>query len=62
MCNCVDILNKELAAKNAAIVVPLVGPQRTFVEMYKLDEKKRGRIPALFAARCPFCGEKYPKE
>jgi hypothetical protein len=61
MCDCVDRLNGKLAEKNAAIVTNLFGPARTCVTLYKVDEKKRGRLPVLVASHCPFCGVEYPE-
>lgn len=64
-CNCIDEVNAKLAEHNAQILLPMFvgggGPKRPFIETTKLDEKKRGKPPALFATVCPFCGAKYPE-
>jgi hypothetical protein len=60
MCNCIDEVDAFLADRNARIMMPIIGPQRPFVETMKVDPAKRGRIPSMFASFCPFCGEKYP--
>ena len=36
-----------------------IKPERVQVCIYKLDKKKRGRLPYLPARYCPFCGEHY---
>lgn len=62
MCDCIVTVNQDLRGFNAQLVTPLVGPQRMMVQVLKLDEKKRGKTPLLFASHCPFCGVKYPSE
>jgi hypothetical protein len=59
-CDCVAKVNEMLAGNNTKIVLPMIGPQRTFVETCKVDEKKRGKPSLMFASFCPFCGSKYP--
>jgi len=62
MCNCISEVNKMLAERNAQLVIPIFGPQRPFVETDKIETKKRGKPPRMFATFCPFCGEKYADE
>jgi hypothetical protein len=67
-CECIAEVNAKLAEHNAQVHVPMFiigrkpgaepGP-RVFVETIKLDEKRRGKPPALFATFCPFCGIRY---
>lgn len=61
-CQCIAKVDAELAARgdNTMILVPLIGPQRPFVETTKADSQKRGKPSKLFANFCPFCGSKYP--
>ncbi len=65
MCECISTVNEHLAKHNAQLLLPMFvvrgSTQRPFVETTKLDEKKRGKPPAMFATFCPFCGEKYPE-
>lgn len=64
MCDCIKTTNELLAKEhNGELVVTLFGnPQRTSIEVQKLDSKKRVKPPRLIASYCPFCGEKYVKE
>lgn len=62
-CDCIETVNAKLAEHNAQILLPMFvlggGPKRPFIETTKLDEKKRGKPPAMFATFCPFCGKPY---
>lgn len=60
-CDCITRVNADLRAHNGKITLPLIGRQQPFVQTNKLDEKKRGKVPLLFATFCPFCGSKYPE-
>jgi hypothetical protein len=62
MCDCIDDVNKHLAKHNTRIMLPIWtgnGVIKPFVETEKVDTKKRGKPRRMFAAHCPFCGEKY---
>lgn len=59
MCDCIASVNDELSWHNAKITTNLLGPPRTLVDTYKIDDKKRGNPPVVQASFCPFCGEKY---
>lgn len=61
MCDCIARVDESMLSRNAKIMLPWFGPQRPFIETTKVDEKKRGKPPRLFATFCPFCGEKYPE-
>lgn len=61
MCDCITEVNTKLAEHNTCVSMPLIGRQQPFVMTEKVDEKKRGKVPLLFASCCPFCGEKYPE-
>lgn len=64
MCDCVKLMNKKLAPKNAMLGMGLgitsdnriIG--RLLVQTEKLDRNKRGsKPPAVVASFCPFCGD-----
>lgn len=63
MCNCIELVNKELAERNAntEIHVPFTLSKitRVCVETEKIDDKKRGKPMKVFASFCPFCGKEY---
>lgn len=61
-CRCIADTDVFLAKHNAAIETNMFGTPMTLVRLYKIDEKKRGRIPLLQASFCPFCGVKYERE
>jgi hypothetical protein len=50
--------DKFLADKNARLATNLLNDSNVFVEVEKLDEKIRGRLPVMIATYCPFCGKK----
>jgi hypothetical protein len=62
MCECIKRVDSDLAERdvNAAIETNIFGAPMALVRLYKVDEKKRGKVPLLQASFCPFCGEKYP--
>jgi len=60
MCECITKINTSLESHNCRVSLPWIGLQRPFVELIKIDEKKRGKVPYMQATYCPFCGEKYP--
>jgi len=71
MCECIEQINEALLAYNARLDIPfqinmLTGKERDVVKiplpLYKLDPKKRARLPVLFAKFCPLCGVEYPNE
>jgi hypothetical protein len=71
MCNCIRTINKAIAPYNTCLSIPLmvildtgknVSGERVMLATEKIDPKKRGRPKALFAAFCPLCGKKYPKQ
>lgn len=61
-CDCVAEVNKRLAFGNAIICTTVSVSPRVVIEIMKLDENKRGKLPKLVAACCPFCGERYPTD
>ena len=65
MCECIKIVNEQLAEYNTQILLPMFivggGVVKPFVETVKLDEKKRVKPRRMFATYCPFCGAQYPE-
>jgi hypothetical protein len=62
MCDCIADVNNHLADYNTQIMLPIWvgnGNIKPFVETEKVDMKKRGKPRRIFAAYCPFCGNKY---
>lgn len=67
MCDCLDQISAALQPHNADLDIPLridlktgkTLPQSPALRLQKLDPKKRGRLPVLFARYCPFCGTAY---
>jgi len=62
MCNCIEETGAKLKEHNVGLMFNLFGPSRLCVGTYKIDSKKRGKEPLVFASFCPFCGEKYADE
>ena len=70
MCECLDQIVPQLEKLNAGLDCPIridrkTGKQRPFipqVTLFKLDSRKRGRLPVLFCRHCPFCGTPYEEE
>jgi hypothetical protein len=62
MCDCISKVDVKLAEHNARIMLPLIGLQRPFVTTIKINSKKRGKAPFMFASFCPFCGTKYSED
>lgn len=71
MCDCIELINEALVKVNAKLDVPFqinmqTGKERDVVRiplpLYKLNPKKRDRLPVLFARFCPLCGVEYPNE
>ena len=70
MCNCINLVNDNLEKQtdNTKLDIPIVFNQATnelkadmaCVATTKRDDHSRKRAARLFAAYCPFCGEKYP--
>ena len=69
-CDCIKLMNEALEQHNAKLDVPpivdmktgkLSGDFRVTVNCFKIDSKKRGRLPTLLAHFCPFCGARYPE-
>jgi hypothetical protein len=62
MCNCVDKIDVQLAAKNTRIkhifVINKDVGMAIGVETEKVDRSKRGKPVTMLAAFCPFCGRK----
>lgn len=61
-CKCKDEVNAHLAQHNGRLQNNLLDDTTIFIETAKLDEKKRGKPPAMIATFCPFCGEKLPNK
>jgi len=67
MCKCIEKVNENLKPSNLVLEVPCrvsmgsldLLSQRIVVKVSKLDKKKRGAVPNVFASYCPFCGEQY---
>lgn len=67
MCECIKQTNAALEPHNAIIDVGFridisTGeslPPHIGVPLSKLDGKKKGKLPVLFAAFCPICGKRY---
>lgn len=65
MCDCMKLINDELAQYNTRIIPVMVLREGQFqtvgvrVETEKVNPKQRGRPKRLVASYCPFCGEKY---
>ncbi len=64
MCECISRINADLKERgiNAAIITNIFGTPHATISLYKVDDKKRGKLPILMASKCPFCGEKYGVE
>jgi hypothetical protein len=62
MCECIKEVNNHLSQYNTRILIPMIGPQRPFVETEKVSERVRGKPKRMFASFCPFCGEKFDRE
>ena len=68
MCDCMKLINDELAQYNTRIIPVMALRDGTFhmagvrIETEKIDSKKRGRPKRLVASYCPFCGKKYEDE
>ena len=66
-CNCIDQVNEALASRNAQLDLGNRVDLRTGkrlealpdLKLFKIDPKKRGSLPVLFAIYCPFCGTRY---
>lgn len=64
MCDCLTLVNEQLAARNGRVATGfLMTPDmdvklRVLVATEKLDKAKRKPVPPLSAAFCPFCGQK----
>ncbi len=58
-CTCIERVDNDLRSHNAAIETNIFGTPMALVRLYKIDEKKRGKIPLLQASFCPFCGARY---
>lgn len=68
MCNCVQLVNRELAKHNTHIdmvdtISMVTGQfeQRMAVPTARIDTRKRKGPMKVFATFCPMCGEEYPK-
>jgi hypothetical protein len=66
MCDCVQIVNRELAKYNTHVdMVDTINmktrkfEQRMAVPTARVNTKKRGSPMKVFATFCPMCGEKY---
>ena len=69
-CKCLEQVQEQLKESNAQVTQSLMmadwskgtirmsGPQ---LMLNKIDSKKRGRLPYILCAFCPFCGTKYPE-
>lgn len=69
MCKCQATVNENLKRHNARIAYGFLlsreGPPTREMELSppmiiveKIDKRKRGKTPTVFAGHCPFCGEK----
>lgn len=68
MCNCISLVNRELAKHNTEIsmvdTISMVTGQferRMSVPTQRINTRKRGTPMKVFATFCPMCGEEYPR-
>lgn len=68
MCNCITETDRQLKEYNTKLETPImIDPESkdmraalcAVVSTAKIDTRKRGAAMTLFAAFCPFCGERY---
>lgn len=53
-CKCIEQIDRDLLREyNAAIEINMFGTPRALVRLYKVDDKKRGKVPLLQASFCP---------
>ena len=64
-CECVELLNEQLAEHNAYVDTKLQMNMKTgegrhiiCIPLSKIDSKKRTRLPTLVCTFCPICGKK----
>jgi hypothetical protein len=69
-CNCVEQVNAQLKERNVALTTSILmdfGKGKASVSppqlmAHKIDsDKKKTKVPVIFAMFCPFCGKKYPE-
>lgn len=68
-CDCAASVNEKLVEHNAVLDRGLLIDRSTgtvrmappALSVSKLDPKKRGRLPTLYCAFCPFCGEEVER-
>lgn len=63
MCNCIKLMDAQLADHNGALVTTfLADPPVCVVEVYQLKTGRgQKKPPKVLASFCPMCGEKYAK-
>ena len=63
-CNCIEVVDAKLAARNTRIMLPIMlGADQTARPMIVTDQIVSGRgkpkAVGMFATFCPFCGVAY---
>lgn len=59
MCDCAQMVNDKLADQNAKLAMMVLPSEKPLLQTEKVDPQKRGKVPTVIPAFCPFCGEKY---
>jgi len=63
MCDCIAILDAQLANDGQCLNATLSSPQRAVIDVVRIDkgisENRAGRTKSLLATHCPWCGEAY---
>lgn len=69
MCNCIELVNKELKGYNTRLVIPISLNQHGLKAIEKVvcvtekdNARDKRKAVKIFATYCPFCGKKYEEE
>ncbi|MBA1147395.1 hypothetical protein H0Z60_10040 [Ectothiorhodospiraceae bacterium WFHF3C12] len=60
MCDCVQVIDRELEVHGLELVTTVETPPRVLVKTQARRRRKPGKRTILAATFCPFCGERYP--
>ena len=63
MCDCIQRIDEQLAAKNARLPVGInftTGACDLILRLDKIDTRKKIGSAFIVATHCPFCGTKNP--
>lgn len=60
MCDCVQVIDRELEAHGLELVTTVETPPRVVVKTQARRRRKPGKRVILAATFCPFCGARYP--